>query len=243
MQPPPGGYPPPQQPYGYPQQPGYSPQQGYPSPGQPPPQGPPPVAWYQSPPLVIISMIFCFPFGLIGLWTSPKFSTGARIGVTIGWMLLVGIGATRSGKNKRGAEAAAEMTASLPWVKDVQSACKRYKDAPNQIKKSAIFKENEEALADVTVDDVKGELKSLATNQGGAELRLQIDVGSVEFKTESMFAAIKKGSDVYDAAENMKEGDCVRFSAKKIKAASIVEQSKVCDTEYFAEFTKLRPCK
>ena len=132
---------------------------------------------------------------------------------------------------------------ALPWIAEVKSGCAAYKSAPNEIKKSAVFNEVKALVARTTVESVRGKLKQLSTNQGGSEVTIRIDVGDVEFTTEGLFSAIKKGTPVYDAAAEMKIGQCVIFSAEKLKPSSITEQSQVCDTEYFATFTKLAPCE
>lgn len=134
-------------------------------------------------------------------------------------------------------------TEQLPWVATVRSNCAAYKAAPNDIKKSAIYNENEALIAKTKVANVKGKLAGLRTDQGGAELALKIEVGDVEFSTESLFGPIKKGSAVYTAATDMAVGQCVVFSASKLESSSMVEQSKVCDPEYFAVFTSVAPCK
>jgi DNA-directed RNA polymerase subunit RPC12/RpoP len=131
----------------------------------------------------------------------------------------------------------------LPWISTVRANCAAYKAAPNDIKKSAIHNENQALITKTKVSNVKGKLVGLRTDQGGAELSLKIEVGDVEFTTESLFGPIKKGSAVYTAATDMTEGQCVVFSASKLEPSSMVEQSKVCDTEYFAVFTNVAPCK
>lgn len=131
----------------------------------------------------------------------------------------------------------------LPWVETVASNCAAYKAAPNEIKKSAIFNQNTTLVSKTKVANVKGTLTRLATTQGGEELSLRIKVGSVEFHTESLFGPIKKGSAVYAAASELAERQCVVFSASSLKPSSLVEQSQVCDPEYFAVFTNIAPCQ
>jgi len=150
--------------------------------------------------------------------------------------------ATAAPNVKGGPAPKADEAPAPSWVATVKDNCGRYKAAPNEIKKSAIFTENEALLQRSGVDEIKGKLTRLSTGQGGDRLSLKITVGDLEFATESLFAPIKKGSAVYNAAAEMTVGQCVMFSAKGLKASSVVEQSKVCDTEYFANFTSLKPC-
>ncbi len=160
------------------------------------------------------------------------------------WALggVVAIGVCTSAAKNGGKKKSAESEASLPFVADVRANCEAYKAAKNEIKKSEVFNANEELLGGQKLKDIKGVLKGLTTNQGGSSLTLRIDVGDVEFKTESLFAPVEKGTAVYKAATDMSEGQCVIFSASEIKASSITEQAKVCDTEYFAKFTSLKGC-
>lgn len=106
----------------------------------------------------------------------------------------------------------------------------------------ASFEDNKTLLRGTKVDGAHGKLTMISTNQGGGELKLTINVGDVEFTTESLLAPIVKGSAVYAAAADMKEGQCVIFSAARIRSSSMSERSKVCDTDYFANFTSLKPC-
>ncbi len=120
--------------------------------------------------------------------------------------------------------------------------CAEYRTAPNEIKKSAIFNAHKSFVARTKLADVRGTLTEISTNQGGGELKLSIKVGDAEFVTEALLAPVKKGSRVYRAAAEMHEGQCVIFSADKLEPSSMVEESKICDTDYFASFTALKPC-
>jgi hypothetical protein len=172
-----------------------------------------------------------------------RFKQFASLGVFAVFALLA-FGSDKSSKSSdKDDPGGKDDESGLPFIKEVKANCDKYKSAPNEIKKSAIFKANEEQLSAVSLKDVRGKLKSMRTSQGGGELTIRIDVGSVEFTTESLFAAIKKGSPVYDAVTDMTEGQCVIFSAEGLKASSVVEQSQVCDTEYFAKFTSVKGCK
>ena len=137
---------------------------------------------------------------------------------------------------------APETLKALPWLTEVQANCEGYKAAPNDIKRSEVFRTNEAALRRVRIKDAQGTLRTLSTSQGGDELRLVVGAGNVKFATESLFGAIKRGSGVYKQASALREGSCVVFSAGAIQASSLTERSKVCDLDYFAKFTSVRPC-
>lgn len=148
----------------------------------------------------------------------------------------------RQTPSQRREQARAEAAEQFPWLATVRDNCARYKDAPNEIKKSAIFGDNTALLGKVTVSGAKGRLSSLTTNKGGSDLRLVIKSGDVEFATESLLSPIKKGTPVYNAAAELRQGACVVFSARNLKASSMAERSRVCDAEYFVDFTSVGPC-
>lgn len=132
----------------------------------------------------------------------------------------------------------------LPWLEQVHANCSAYKAAPNDIKRSAVFRSNQSLLGKLSVKAAYGKLVTLATDQGGSALRLVVKAdGGVRFATESIFAPIRRGSKVYKQAEDLAEGQCVIFSAQGLQASSITEQAQVCDTEYFARFTDIKRCR
>lgn len=155
--------------------------------------------------------------------------------------------AEKAAAEKAAAEAAAlkkENEAAFPWIKSQQKLCAEYKDAPNEIKKSKIFRETVGLIQRATVNNGRGTLSSIGTNQGGSELRIKIITSDgIEFVTETVFSPIRDGSKVYKQIENLKENSCVIFSTSAIESSSFLEQSKVCDLEYFAKFTNVVPCR
>jgi hypothetical protein len=134
-----------------------------------------------------------------------------------------------------------EVLAQLPWLKDVESSCHAYDRAPNQIKKSEVFNANNKALAAVKMRGVKGQIKKIATNQGGGHVSLAVAVGPIHLST-SMFDPVGRGKKVYQQAADLGEGQCVIFSASQLRPASFREAGQVCDTSYVVEFTDLKAC-
>jgi hypothetical protein len=130
----------------------------------------------------------------------------------------------------------------IPLVASFREICARYKAAPNDIRRSGIFNENNALLARASIERVKGELSRLSTNHGGDELTLTIKVGDVEFTTEATRSPIRKGSSVYNAAGEMSRGQCVVFSANHLRAFTASGEAQVCHFTYFANFTALGPC-
>jgi hypothetical protein len=124
----------------------------------------------------------------------------------------------------------------------VQDRCVRYEAAPNDIKKSEIFNENEAFIAEQRLDGVNAELTRLYTSQGGGSLELTVQLGAAEFKTGSLMNTIRRGDPVYDQASELTKGQCVLVSGRVRGAASVVERSKVCDLDYYLDFESIEPC-
>lgn len=130
----------------------------------------------------------------------------------------------------------------MPWLQAVRNNCVSYESAPNEIKKSDVFRSHEEQLKKTKITDVEGVLNKLRTSQGGSDLQLDIKVGDVRFVT-SIFEKVKRGTKAYNQVSEMSENQCVVFSANNIRPSSMTEKSKVCDEEYFVQFTDVGPCK
>jgi hypothetical protein len=132
------------------------------------------------------------------------------------------------------------------FAESMTAHCKRYDAQPNDIKRSAVFREMESYVKGVRFTGALGELATLGTSQGGSTLRLKVvspsSRGKLEFSTESVFAPIRRGSRVYKQASELVEGKCVKFSAKGLEPSSMMERSKVCDLDFFARFTEIGPC-
>lgn len=163
-------------------------------------------------------------------------------GLFAGCMGLGALGAAAGG----GTASAKGSTASAPvapWVADVRSNCAAYRAAPNDIKKSAVYRANESVLGSASVPSARGKLTRLRTNQGGSDLDIEIKTADgVEFQN-SPLNSIASGSAIYNAVADMKVGDCVEFSATEVSSASIVEQSKVCSLDYFVKFATVSSCR
>ena len=131
----------------------------------------------------------------------------------------------------------------LSWIASVKDNCTRYDAAPNDIKKSEVFNQNNALLDTVFAENVVGKITSISTNQGGDELLLKIEVGPVTLTDGGgFFSNIRKGSEIYNAAANLTKGQAIVFSAKSFEPASAFERSKVCDLDYDASITHLAPC-
>lgn len=164
QQPPPSGY---GQPPGYPPQgygpPGYPPQ-GY---GQPPgytPAGnpqpaPPKPAWYYQPGTVVVSLLFCFPIGLVLMWSGKLWSQTARIVVSaiFGVIVLANVIARGSG--------GASTAAVAPGGGPVMTAAAPSKQAPTAAEKSAAQLLTESCLSVSTKFGTSSKLSDLQKDE------------------------------------------------------------------------------
>lgn len=136
------------------------------------------------------------------------------------------------------------LEAPLTWIQKQKELCQTYDAALNEIKQSAIFRETIVLLHRSSVENGKGVLERIRTNQGGSELSIVVKVGnSIEFANSGLTEPIYAGSTVYQQVENLQENSCVNFSISKLRPSSVLERSKVCDLEYWAVFTNVEPCK
>ena len=135
----------------------------------------------------------------------------------------------------------AATAATLPWIDTVRANCARYEAAPNEIRKSEVFNENEQFIGGTQLSDVQGTLESMRTSQGGGGLTIKVAVGAATFANGPL-DGIGSSSPLYQAAGDLVEDGCVQFSATVRGAASVVERSKVCDLDYYVDWTSVGPC-
>jgi hypothetical protein len=90
----------------------YPPQQ-YP-PQQYPPQQQASVPTYQTEVVVLLSLLCCFPLGLVFLWTSPRFSQNAKIGLSVVIGLFVVIAGVGGNNGHRETDTSARRVQSSP---------------------------------------------------------------------------------------------------------------------------------
>ena len=135
----------------------------------------------------------------------------------------------------------------MPFLNQLQDLCKAYKEAPNEIRQSEIFRTASALLAKQKLRGVRGVLARISTTHGGDELSLRVVVEggnrNAVFATESIFAPIPRGNKVYRQAADLSENKCVLFSVSGLKPNSMMEVSKVCDWDFFARFTDLTACE
>ncbi len=147
------------------------------------------------------------------------------------------------------APTAAELMSKLKALSDA------YDEAPNDIKKSAVFSEArafDKQFFKKTrnvVTDWKGTIRSMRTEKGGGGLSLSVRVVGdgirLTFAQGTGFGekGIPSKSPVYKAAGDLSEGSCVLFTGKvNPKEDSISESGAMRAPEYKIKFTALKAC-
>lgn len=132
--------------------------------------------------------------------------------------------------------AAPQPPAQRDFLARFDQACTSYGTAPNDIRKSAIFRESRPWITSAVVSDWTGTLKRLHTNQGGALLDIDIIIGTATV----MALKIPATSPIYRAATDMREGQKVTFSGKNLKDFNMTERGSVCRPDFTITLTSLR---
>lgn len=143
-----------------------------------------------------------------------------------------------SGSGSRTSAATTDST-TPEFVKTRNDTCSKYKAAPNEIKKSAIFKEYKEAVGKYSVDGLSAKLTKLETTHGGGSLHLVISTSTSKFEQTD----IDKSSPVYAMVSDLTEGDSVTFSAKDIHpnyGLLTSEEFFVCSEYWGTDFTSVK---
>lgn len=148
----------------------------------------------------------------------------------------------RQAKAQKEAEAAIPIEEKIPWIAKAKEFCQQYRDAPNEIKKSAVFNKSEAFLKKQKLKELKGTIEEISTSQGGGVLHLEINVGDITFTTPA-FSAIKKGSTVYKQVTELAEDQCVIFTASNVESFGLTESTMVCNhDDFYVKFRKVKPC-
>lgn len=142
------------------------------------------------------------------------------------------------------------------WVADRRSACQRYKDAPNEIKKSSVFADYFAALKgkNLGAEKLTGTVAGIETPQGGNEVWLKVETPYGTFTNNDALQStgfssstydIKKGSPLYKAIGDLAEGSPVIVTISNVIASKnpFSEQMGVCGDDWIAKFAKVEAAK
>ena len=130
-----------------------------------------------------------------------------------------------------------------------------YRNAPNEIKKSDIFRQANDWKArygqriNFTCKNWEGVISNISTTQGGgmASVSIRSDARGfrIYYKSGMQF---KKGTALYKVLESMTEGQKVAFSGafkvdkqRGMKEMSFTEHGSLDEPEFFVQFTEIRP--
>jgi len=128
----------------------------------------------------------------------------------------------------------------IAFLNHFKRACDSYNKQPNEIKKSAVFRESQKIWSRVKdVKDWAGYLIRIQTNQAGSRAWLIIKVLDFKFHSES----VALGSPVYRGAADMLEGQEVVFAGRGLQDYTLTEKGKVCEPDFKVELTDLPSVK
>lgn len=131
-----------------------------------------------------------------------------------------------------------------------------YEAAPNELKKSMVFKERQNAIKELLpgknqVNGWVGTLESMGTTSGEKDAHVTIRLNKrITMKTwNNSFSdigdktLIPMGSSVFNSLVEMSEGQMVRFSGSILQEGSITEEGGMTEPEFIMRFTALELAK
>ena len=130
---------------------------------------------------------------------------------------------------------------ALPWLKRVAQNCERYDRAEQDDERAQVLKDNARLVASTVVASARGRLESKRVSSDGSQVLFTLAVGSAKFKP-SLLHPIHADTEMFERVQEAPIGSCLQFSVRTLTAASILERSKVCDKDYFADFAAIEPC-
>lgn len=130
----------------------------------------------------------------------------------------------------------------FPWYRAVNENCAKYDQAPGDAERAEALSANERLIAATVIAPTRGSLEAKRLSSDGGQMQFTIAVGSVKFKP-SLVHPILADTPEFEVLNKLSLGQCVRFSVRTLTAASILERSKVCDKDYFAQFASIETCE
>ncbi|MEZ4231326.1 MAG: hypothetical protein R3B89_19265 [Polyangiaceae bacterium] len=134
-----------------------------------------------------------------------------------------------------------EAEQALPWLKRVAENCERYDRAEQDAERAQALKDNARLVASTVIASARGRLESKRVSSDGSQVLFTIAVGSAKFKP-SLLHPIHADTEMFQHVQDAPIGACMQFSVRTLTAASILERSKVCDKDYFADFAAVELC-
>lgn len=164
---------------------------------------------------------------------------------------------TSGGSNQQAAAPSVEIPSEQQnFVKIVESYYDPYKQAPNELKKSALRVERktalQSALGSLNVQGWVGTLRDMGTNADGkAYITIQLYGSKIEIKTWNNALSdigdktlIETGSELYNRISNLSKGQTVRFAGTfksgdkdYIREASLTESGTMTSPAFVMNFT------
>ena len=138
----------------------------------------------------------------------------------------------------------------VPFAKQFDQFCEDFNNASNEIKQGQIVKKAKDVAKAAKISNARGKLTSIAASREADSLSIDVAVGDDKeyvFTVESLFSAIRSGTEIFNTVTNMAEGACVIFSASEFDSTALAQSSEVCEglfggRKFFAKFSSVKPC-
>jgi hypothetical protein len=152
---------------------------------------------------------------------------------------------------------AKEVLPALPpaqsaFVETIANFGKQYKEAPNQLKKSALVSKRTEALSKIkgglrNVSGWYGVIKSMGTTGDGdayviveiPEADITLGTWNNAFSDAGSGSLIKGGTKLYDKVSDLEEGKVVKFSGSIGKPKNFTESGQMTDPDFLFKFSSI----
>ncbi len=137
----------------------------------------------------------------------------------------------------------------------VSEYAQKYDDAPNELKKSSVMRQRDEALKALLPKSrfekwIFPILKLGTTGDGNAYIilggkNIPFTIGTMnnEFSDSSAGTLIKHGTPMYDVLSDLDKGQEVIVSGRLLEVIAITERGKMVDPDFTAKFSSIEPKK
>ena len=142
---------------------------------------------------------------------------------------------------QRQAELDRAAAAKLPWMATFDATCKRYRAASSEADRKRMNQEQEALIRRTTIPLTNGTLEKKRMSEDGSSMDITIGVGSAKFQT-GLLNELETGTSSQLVVDKIPEGSCIRFSARSLTIASLLEGSRTCDKDFIADFATIEPC-
>jgi len=155
-----------------------------------------------------------------------------------GFFLLTALGCNRASEE----EVLRDLVTQAPWLMQLLQHCEAYKQSSADAARNDLANDAMRLLRTAEVREMRGEVEKLLPD-GPDSYALQVVVRDrLRFASQAQKHPIVRGDGLFETVAQLREGDCVVFSATKIEPVATFQQAKICDTRYYADFAGVHAC-